>query len=581
MVKDISVRKKFIIQGFWKYFIIMLLPVLVLEPVIIICDYHEIEGNIEFRNKRLLYQVESKLENMQQDVSSIAYHFSKSIQTNYAAKAILTKDIMSTDLLENMEGIQQYLQNMQNTDPSIFSIYVYFENDYGRFFDSRTRIQQLNNFYDKDWLGKYMNMKEISCYQARQIQEYDFADPVPVISIYHKLFPATTSQEESDGVIVVNYKQDAFRNYISNLALYNNQTIAVVNFDNEILVQNTDINLENVVDPASCLIEKTYFSYLEYTDKQGITYISLIPYTDLYEQLYFLALVSGVSLLLVLVLSIVLAWKSASREVHRLNNVISLINHEIQPSDVMGFVKNEGKNLYDYILYNVLQMFIEQDYMKMQYSQKKYKMEMLNLQALQQQINPHFMNNTLNSIYWEAIRIGGKKNTCSNMVDKLSVIMNYAMGMPSQEVTLREEIEYIKLYISIQEDRFKEKIDMRWDIEDGTQDICVIRMLLQPLIENAITHGIREKKFAGAIKCRVRQGDDCLVFWIIDTGQGVEKNKEEEIRTRLMDTEIETDHIGLFNTNLRLILKYGQQACLHFRSKYKSGTIIHFKIPII
>lgn len=570
MVKNLSVKQKFIWHEFWKNFVILLIPVLIMETFTWISIFFEENKNIDFRNERILNQVESKLESLQQETSSIAFHFSKNTQTSYKAKAILCRELMNTDLVDSLEEIQQYLQSLQNANMEIYSIYVYFENDYGQFFDSRSGVQQLTDFYDVAWLREYMNMDSLLMYQKRTLQKYSFEEPLNVVSVYRKLY-SSSADEQADGVVVVNYRQNDINQYMGNIALYDKQVIAAVTKDGEEIANSAGTEL----------LQQEAGNYVQKRETDLLVYRSIIPYTSIYQQLSSMFLIAIVSLLIVLVLSIWLAWNSAKKDVNQLNNVVMLINHEIKPSDIMEIKGTGNKNLYEYILYNVLKIFLEQDYMKVQYSQRKYQMEMLTLQALQQQINPHFMNNTLNSIYWEAISISGGSNTCSEMVDKLSDIMKYAMGNSSKEVTLQDEINYIQQYISIQEDRFKVKINMIWEVDKPAFEQKVPKMILQPLIENAITHGIRQKQFQGGIKCKVRQREGYLDFTVIDTGMGVAKEREVQIQRQLMEREkgIDDGHIGLINTNLRMVLRYGEDARIRFRSKLGRGTIITFRIP--
>lgn len=593
MIKNISTKKRFMMRSFFRYFIIILIPILVVEPYTLYRTYMQIEHTIESENERLLYQAENKLKEMQRNVSNINYYLSKNTQAGYSARAILQKRIMETDMKDGLEMILQYLQNLQNTDQSIYSIYVYYENDFGRFFDSRSSIRSMDEFYDTVWIRDYLEADTDIWYTHHDILEYDFAEPTPVVTAYRRLYSGE-SGETGDGVVVVNYKQEEIVNDLNRLSSHENQTIAFLTDNGEVLVQNSKMDLTSVLEaiksedmqePLTRVTVKldgiTYVAAMMDVGGQSmVKYLSLIPYEDLYQQTILLTRIILFSMAGAILISILLSWFSAKKEMNNLNSIVALLNNEVMPGEIRDHVQENSKDPYDYILFNILQIFIEQDYLKIQYSERKYKLEMLHLQALQQQINPHFINNTLNGIYWEAIRMKGGPNPCSDMVEKLSSMLEYTLEHSRQEVYLKREIEYLHNYMEIQEERYGGRIRMEWEIPRETDECLILKMLLQPLLENAIYHGIKEKEFCGAIKLKTRIREGRLWVWVIDTGMGVTKYKMQMIQKRLADREQTDDHIGLFNTNLRLILRYGEEAGVHFRSKKGMGTILYFSVPL-
>lgn len=181
-------------------------------------------------------------------------------------------------------------------------------------------------------------------------------------------------------------------------------------------------------------------------------------------------------------------YKTARREYNSLTQILNLLQHEeLPPAGRMIGTDAYRKDLYHYILFNILQLFMKQDYMKIQFSEQKYKLRALHLQALQHQINPHFMNNTLNGIYWEAIRLGHGKNSCSSMVEKLSSIMEYAMDSSQELTTVESEINYLHSYLDIQNQRYGGKVEMLWRIDERALSFPVPRMLFQPMIRKLKT----------------------------------------------------------------------------------------------
>jgi len=199
--------------------------------------------------------------------------------------------------------------------------------------------------------------------------------------------------------------------------------------------------------------------------------------------------------------------------------------------------------------------------------------------ALQAQINPHFLYNTLNSIRWMAII--QKADNIKNVVDALGRLLRSCTSKVDQYITIREEIDNLKDYIYIQKIAYKNKFQVEWDVaEDITQYKC-IKFILQPLVENAIFHGIQPKEQYGTIWITIRKQNDFIIFSVKDDGVGM---TEEQIK-RLLSTDSDSvkkfSGIGISNINERIQLTYGGRGSLTIDSEEGEYTNITIKIPVI
>ena len=122
-----------------------------------------------------------------------------------------------------------------------------------------------------------------------------------------------------------------------------------------------------------------------------------------------------------------------------------------------------------------------------------------------------------------------------------------------------------------------------FDYEEEVLNSFIFRLLLQPLIENSLYHGIRPLNHSrnGLIKLKIYSRDGYLHFYLIDNGVGIENDRLKKLRLILDQTDLTTNHIGLTNTNSRIVLYFGPESKIHITSKSGAGTIIHFKIPQI
>ena len=197
------------------------------------------------------------------------------------------------------------------------------------------------------------------------------------------------------------------------------------------------------------------------------------------------------------------------------------------------------------------------------------------LDALQRQINPHFLFNTLNSI---ASLIRSKPDLAREMIVKLSHILRVLLRDRDAFVPLREELDFTDDYLDIEVVRFGEKLRVVKEISDDTLDIIVPSMLLQPLIENSIKHGLEPRISGGTITLRSRIADDRLLLEIEDDGVGIEPGGP----TTAPDSGIvrEGSGIGMRNVRERIQVLYGDEAHVDIVSRPGRGTRVSLRMPL-
>jgi two-component system sensor histidine kinase YesM len=236
---------------------------------------------------------------------------------------------------------------------------------------------------------------------------------------------------------------------------------------------------------------------------------------------------------------------------------------------------------FSHVTYSILRTFLEHQYLRVQISERRYRLKTLELLALQSQMNPHFLFNTLEAINWKAIELTRGPNRINDMIRDLSSILKYVLQSPSGRETLANEIRHARDYLRIQRVRFKDRFSVRWDIEPGLEHRKVIRFLLQPLLENAIYHGLRQKDDRGLITIRASEARGRLRIVVGDDGAGIGPRRLAEIRRRLDDDDAEAGagSIGLANTNRRIRLTFGDEYGLAIESSPGRGTRVTVELP--
>lgn len=243
------------------------------------------------------------------------------------------------------------------------------------------------------------------------------------------------------------------------------------------------------------------------------------------------------------------------------------------------FPKVKGTEETD-ILYHSFQKMTEHIQLLMdknaQENRQKRKAELL---ALQAQINPHFLYNTLDSI--NALAILNDDKDISNMTTSLAHLLRLSIGQPDEFVTIDDEIKHIKAYLTIQKIRYNDKFDVEFHIDSGIGQFPVIRLILQPLIENCIYHGFETKEGKGHIAVNAWDSGDQIVIQIADDGSGTDPETEKEIQDNLASVKKPGKgcSVGIYNVNERLRLYYGDKSSLSFHSIPNKETTVTIRLP--
>lgn len=202
------------------------------------------------------------------------------------------------------------------------------------------------------------------------------------------------------------------------------------------------------------------------------------------------------------------------------------------------------------------------------------------LRLLQEQINPHFLYNTLDNIIWLAE--AKETEQVVNMVSALSSFFRTTLSKGKDRITVGDERTHICSYLQIQQFRYRDILEYSIDISEDICSCLILKLILQPLVENALYHGIKGKRGKGHL-CVTGYGDgDLLLFCVSDDGIGMKPERLQQVR-QIISGEIENNEekggFGLFNVNQRIWLNYGTAYGLEIESAYGKGTKMWVKLP--
>lgn len=215
------------------------------------------------------------------------------------------------------------------------------------------------------------------------------------------------------------------------------------------------------------------------------------------------------------------------------------------------------------------------------------RMEQRNLKAtelklLQAQINPHFLYNTLDAIIWLAE--ADEKEQVVRMVTSLSDFFRTTLSKGRDYVSLRDEETHIKSYLQIQQFRYRDILEYEIRIPEELYDCCILKLTLQPLVENALYHGLKNKRRLGRILVSAERAGDKVVLRVYDDGKGLTAERLAYVR-KLIRGELEDydspSGFGLFNVEQRIRLNYGTAYGIELNSVYGEWTEVTVTIPVV
>jgi two-component system, sensor histidine kinase YesM len=205
------------------------------------------------------------------------------------------------------------------------------------------------------------------------------------------------------------------------------------------------------------------------------------------------------------------------------------------------------------------------------------------LRALQAQVNPHFLYNTLDTIIWMAE--AKKTDQVVEIVSALSSFFRISLSKGMDWITIGEEVERIRSYLTIQKMRYRDILDFNIEVDKDVAENTILKLILQPLVENALYHGIKNKRQGGTISVRARKkNQDEVIIEVEDDGIGFTPDKLAQLRAELEDEsgDIKLESgFGIGNVNKRIRLYYGKPHGVSIRSEYNTGTCVTLVIPAL
>ena len=589
----IHIRKRALVQN------LIIITFLVLLPVVIL-------SSLYYYNS-INYIREQEIQNDTKFLSLAGQSFDTVLNDITYAVSLLEFDIFFNEALEgliedsgNISPTKYiYLNSVwENTSralmakPYISSAYFYVNNN-PQFVFTTQGIRKIEDLDDTSWLDSYVSKTDNVFYwtEIRKLFNNNQDSNKEIISIFRKV-PVFHTIGETKGVVVVNINQNYFDLLISNIPNIENKKLYILDDKSNMIYRNSTDPYELYIDETQLGLlqgkesaevkkigEESFLVSTTQSGYYGWRYISVIPMSTLMSKLTFIRKASVqvlfISLLIGIFLSVIYTLENY-RSVKTLTDVISQYEQGKDISQI-NFKRN---NEYKYIIYNVINNFIEKNEIEKVLTEEKLLQKETQLYALQSQINPHLLYNILDTINWEAINLLGIDNNISKIILNLADNLRYITNHSNNMVSFAEDLKHLKSYSFIYESLYSGRIKFLFQISYEVLNFKTLKLLIQPLVENAVVHGLADLDKKGVVKISVKKVIDVIRIKVVDNGCGISRNKLNDIRKHISRIDAsDPSSLGLKNVHHRIKLHYGDNYGLNIRSKRNWGTAVYLTIP--
>lgn len=577
-------RKRNFIKRFLYYTGIITIPIITLFFIFLAVIVYRKQQDIEAEAMKSAQAVRDNYSlvldsaGTQYDLLARNPRMSISLRNFISHKQISYLDVILTN------SILSNFASLTNHATYIASVYYYLDG-YDSILTSYTGgINQLSQFSDLSWMPSYFDSEEKEWIEKRNMHLYSYTNPVPVLTYYKKL-------SMFRGVVMVNIYEDRLKQLLGASSSLDQFFIidAAGNFllqgmGSEEPDQESKDSLIAAVETAGgapfqdwITFDRTKY-FVRIIPADCNTYIAACTSRSSYYQAIYTLLFQLFIVLAVIICTVIwIAYTITKKNFQQIDYFVTVFSDAERGTynnEKPAFIKDE----YDIILNNIVQLFINQTFLKNKLALKEQDQKLAEMTALQLQINPHFLFNTLQTLDLKALEYTRMPTALNGIIEALSDILKYSLQSTTSMVTVKDEIEYLKKYDSIQRYRYEDKYILYYDYEEELESRPMIRLILQPLIENSLYHGIKPLDGSGFIKLKITERNGRMNVTVIDTGVGMGKEEIAALYEKIGRPG--NENIGLANVNSRLVMQYGEGAGLKIQSKKNMGTCISFSIPV-
>lgn len=495
-------------------------------------------------------------------------------QADVIAKDSSTVDYLLTGDVDSKNHTSELIQNTLTTDTALESVIIVGKNGSILSNEKGLDMSVSSDMMKEKWYVNAINSEMPVLTSARQ-QTFTMDKDTWVISISQEI----KQGDGNIGVLLMDIRYQVIEDYLVNMSLGQDGYAFIIN-DHMDVVYHPDVSYFEDIEKRDDL-EKIYGKSFGYdkemdmlTHKYKIngsdwTLIGLSSLDELKIVRRQLIEILVLASMLIGVIVIGSSWFIAtriSRPIKRLEEAMNSFDEEMKPfisdkkdcNEVVG-LGHHYNSMIDTIKNLMLEIKENETYLR------NYE-----INALHSQINPHFLYNTLDTIVWMAEFNDSEKVIA--VTKSLAQFFRLSLGKGKEKITLKEELEHVRQYLFIQKQRYDDQLNYEILADEDIEEMEVPKIIFQPIVENALYHGIREKGEAGHIQIETKSVDEEVQIIISDDGVGFDVNEPKKEKVKL-------GGVGIANVNQRLKLYYGDKYGVKIDSQIGKGTVVTLTLP--
>lgn len=551
-------------------------------------------GNLSYKNSINFSQNENTNQIIKQINNNIESYVNNTENIiNYMSMDPRILKFLNDNKLENNDMEDEAYKSIYNFikfNPEIAGIMI-VNNNGGYISDVMNKVSR-DSLTTEEWYSKaYNDSENIHLFTkpiGRNIDNIFRYSADEVFSMSKAVIDSTTN--EIKGIILIDIKLDAIKNIIENSKPGTAGFIYIMDSNKDIVytpVNNIVYRIENKwledinnriiiknINGENYQLTKITSNYTNwetigvFPESESLRVIKYITYYSLGVAI--LALIIAQILVIIFTRSIVNPIQKLKKLMKRAQEGDLTVSFNAKYSDEIGELGSS---------FNTMVKEIDNLISLVQIEEKNKRIAEMNV--LQAQIKPHFMYNTLDTIRWMAEE--HNEEDIVEIIEAFTNLLRISLSKGKEIISVKEELSHVQSYLTIQKIRYEDKLDYDIEFDENILNYKVIKLILQPLVENAIYHGIKEKRGNGKIIIICRVEGNSLYFIVQDDGKGMEKEVLDKINKTLINSNEKGNEIGygIFNVNARIKLIYGEEYGLTYKSIYGEGTVVELKHPII
>ncbi|WNR45472.1 cache domain-containing sensor histidine kinase [Paenibacillus roseipurpureus] len=498
--------------------------------------------------------------------------------------------------LDTLKDLRLLVENAQ-TNMSVFRVRI-FVNGERLYTGERVNFFALDSLKKWPWYDMVMQAEGSIVWTGAYLESYISEENPTYIFSGARMLRDINSFDQISGVLLIDVAEKSITDILNKMKLTKEGSIYLLANDGTVISHpdksllgkkiREDDQLDVIAHNEEGIVRliddnNPKFAIYSTVSSTGWKIVAEVPQTEISSRVVALnqfsgiATISSVTILFLLLVFILLAIIVRNMN-RRIQTVIRTIKRGgIESLDERPF-QSDGdfkllENSVDHLIHKV------HDLMEETYQSKVQERE-AQLRALQAQINPHFLYNTLDTINW--IAIGHNATDISHMINGLAKYFRLSLNKGRDLVSVTDELNLAKVYLEIQQTRFPKSFEVHFDISEGLNEIEMPKLTLQPIVENALLHGIRKSKGkTGAIWIQARKEEDVLVLSVTDDGIGMDSELVQSLLTEprpMMKSDGSGSSYGLYNVNERIKLFAGDAYGLEIHSSIGEGTTVMVRI---